>query len=86
VALLAALVLVPVALAQGGYEITSWTVDGGGGTYSGGDYRLAGTIGQHDAAIWRGGDYTLAGGFWAGGAAGPGPGYEVFLPLVMRNH
>ncbi len=43
----------------------SWnTVDGGGGTSSGGDFVLRGTIGQPDAGDLSGGDFTLRGGFW----------------------
>jgi hypothetical protein len=83
--LFAAVVLVPGALAQGGDGLSSWTL-GGGGTYAGGDYSLAGTAGQAEAATWSGGDYTLVGGFWSGGAATPGSDYAIFLPVVMRNH
>ena len=32
------------------YEISWHTIDGGGGTSTGGQYSLTGTIGQHDAA------------------------------------
>jgi hypothetical protein len=50
-----------------------YTVDGGGGTSTGGDYVLSGTVGQPDAGmVATGGDFTLAGGFWPGGPlAGP---------------
>jgi len=58
------------ALAQsagGDFEITKSTIDGGGGTSTGGDFSLTGTIGQADASpvISTGGDFALAGGFWA---------------------
>ncbi len=49
------------------YELTWSTIDGGGGTSSGGPYTLTGTIGQPDAGEMAGGDYMLAGGFWPGG-------------------
>jgi LPXTG-site transpeptidase (sortase) family protein len=65
--LFAALFSLPViVLAQaGGYDLSWWTVDGGGATFStGGTYRLGGTIGQPDAGEHNGGDYTLYGGFW----------------------
>ena len=53
------------ALAQ--YTIPWHTIDGGGGTSSGGGYTLSGTIGQADAGgVLTGGAYTLVGGFWAG--------------------
>jgi hypothetical protein len=66
------LLSVAVVLATGTvsaeFTIDSWTVDGGGTSLSsGGDYTLAGTIGQPDASTTlSGGDYTLTGGFWAG--------------------
>tara|TARA_R110000782_G_scaffold12913_5_gene38259 strand:+ start:2125 stop:2547 length:423 start_codon:yes stop_codon:yes gene_type:complete len=58
----------PAALAQSGgpYEITSWTIDGGGITNAaGGAYTLSGTIGQPDAGpTLSAGSYDLSGGFW----------------------
>jgi len=51
----------------GPYEITWYTIDGGGGTSSGGPYVLTGTIGQPDADWCEGGKYELLGGFWPGG-------------------
>ncbi len=71
----------------GGYDLSWWTVDGGGGQSSGGAFTLAGTIGQPDAGSMSGGGYTLAGGFWhAGAAGGTSPGGEgvVYLPLVVK--
>jgi len=50
------------AIAQ--YSINWSTTDGGGGTMSGGDYTLRGTIGQPDAGNMDGGDYVVRGGFW----------------------
>ena len=74
-----------VALAQDGYELSWWTVDGGGGTLSsGGGYTLGGTAGQPDAGVLAGGGYTLGGGFWRGGEALP-PAYEIYLPVVLRQ-
>ena len=57
------------ALGQaGGDYVLDWsTIDGGGGTSSGGQYKLTGTIGQPDAAYSTGGNYELLGGFWPGG-------------------
>jgi len=46
------------------YSIDWYTIDGGGGTSSGGPYTLTGTIGQPDAGVHTGGNYTLVGGFW----------------------
>ena len=48
------------------YSIDWHTTDGGGGTSSGGDYVLTGTIGQPDADRMASCDYHLSGGFWLG--------------------
>ena len=47
------------------YSIDWHTLDGGGGTSSGGAYSVTGTIGQPDAGTMSGGQFTLTGGFWA---------------------
>ena len=86
--LAALLLLVPLALAQsgGGYDLSWWTVDGGGYTFStGGSYTLGGTIGQPDAGTLSGGSYTLAGGFWGGAVAAPAQRH-LYLPLAARKH
>jgi hypothetical protein len=58
------------AVSAASYDLSWWTVDGGGATFSSGSgYELGGTIGQPDAGTLSGGDFTLGGGFWAGGAA-----------------
>ena len=56
-------VFCPLASAQ--YSIDWSTVDGGGGTSTGGVYAVSGTIGQPDAGTMSGGSFTLVGGFWA---------------------
>lgn len=43
-----------------------FTVDGGGGTSSSGQYSVSGTIGQPDAGTMSGGRYAIEGGFWPG--------------------
>ena len=65
VLLLAAVICSP-AQAQD-YQINWYTIDGGGGTSSGGPYTLTGTIGQPDVAYSAGSGYELLGGFWPGG-------------------
>jgi len=56
------------------YAITWHTIDGGGGTSTGGVYSVTGTIGQPDAgATMTGGSYSLTGGFWALPEAVPNP-------------
>lgn len=48
-------------------DLSWFTIDGGGGTSSGGDFKLSATIGQPDAgAPLVGGIFTLVGGFWPG--------------------
>ena len=64
------IVFTTIALAQssgGNFEITNWTIDNGGGTSSGGQFTVTGTIGQPDAnpQISTGGTFSVAGGFWA---------------------
>ena len=63
------LLLQVCVFAQSGesYELSWSTIDGGSGTSSGGQYVLAGAIGQPDAAYSAGGSYDLLGGFWPGG-------------------
>lgn len=75
-----------VAVAQGGYELSWWTTDGGGSTFStGGSYELGGTIGQPDAGVLKGAGYTLLGGFWRGGVVSANY-YWVYLPVVLRGY
>lgn len=72
-ALAAPLTLV-LALAAGPasaeFEITQWTIAGGGVIEaSGGEWTLSGTIGQWEATEARalsGGPWRLTGGFWGG--------------------
>ena len=67
------------------YEISWWTVDGGGGTLSEGAYSLSGTVGQPDAGqALSGNGYTLVGGFWYGVAAPEW--YDLYLPVVLRSY
>ena len=52
--MLGLLLLVSVTFAQGGYDLSWWTVDGGGQTFStGGDYGLGG-------GFWGGGEVGAA--------------------------
>ena len=67
-----------------GYDLSWWTVDGGGGLNgAGGVYELSGTAGQPAAAALSSSPYTLNGGFWfrqEGGA-----GLDIFLPVIVRH-
>jgi hypothetical protein len=66
---LAVVVLLSTQVLAQNYSIDWFTIDGGGGTSTGGVYSVSGTIGQPDAGVLSGGSYTLVGGFW--GAAIP---------------
>ena len=61
---LAACLALAVSAQGQNYALDWFTVDGGGGTSSGGAYTLAGTIGQPDAGTLSGGAFSLVGGFW----------------------
>jgi hypothetical protein len=56
------------------YSIDWSTIDGGGGTSTGGVYSVSGTVGQPDAGKMSGGNYTIDGGFWGIIAAVQTPG------------
>ena len=75
---------VPSASAQN-YAIDWHTIDGGGGTSTGGVYSVSGTIGQPDAGAMSGGSYSIEGGFWGIIAAIQTPGAPV-LSIVRSNN
>jgi hypothetical protein len=72
---LALFALAAVAFAQtgGGFDLSWFTVDGGGGASSGGGFTVEGTIGQPDAGTMSGGSFSLQGGFWPVAQATPTP-------------
>ncbi len=76
-----------VAQSGGDYDLSWYSVDGGGATFcTGGAYTLGGTTGQADAASLSGGDYVLRGGFWGSGMTGVVVAHDhIYLPLVLRN-
>lgn len=77
------LLLTSVVLADSGpaYELSWWTVDGGGATFScTGVYCMGSTVGQPDAGLLTDG-YALSGGFWSGVAVA----HRVYLPVVLRQ-
>jgi hypothetical protein len=61
---LAFLLIFALASHAQSYDISWYTIDGGGGTSTGGVYSVSGTIGQPDAGHLSGGSYTIDGGFW----------------------
>jgi hypothetical protein len=68
------------AAPSGTFSIDWWTVDGGGGASSGGDFTLSGTAGQADAGALAGGGLSLQGGFWTGAASRS----TIYLPKIQR--
>ena len=66
--------LAPVTLPAQTYSLDWFTMDGGGGTSTGGVYSVSGMIGQPDAGVMSGGSYSLVGGFWGVVAAIQTPG------------
>ena len=78
------LTLVMMALAAGAqnYSVDWYSIDGGGGTSTGGVFSVTGTIGQPDAGHMSGGNYSLDGGFWGIIAAVQTPG-APFLSVSL---
>lgn len=66
------------------YSIDWFTIDGGGGTSTGGVYSVSGTIGQPDAGHMSGGNFTIDGGFWGIIAAVQSPGAPL-LRVVLSS-
>jgi hypothetical protein len=70
---------------QATYDIPWWTIDSGAETSIGGDFTVAGTIGQADAGpVLTGGQYAVTGGYWYGREGPAPPENDVYLPLVIR--
>jgi hypothetical protein len=53
-------------LVEAKYDISSYTIDNGGGVSTDGAYIVRGTIGQPDAVYSEGASYELLGGLWPG--------------------
>ena len=83
---LAALLLVTSALLASAqnYALDWYSMDGGGGSSTGGVYAVQGTIGQPDTGQLSGGQYTLSGGFWSIVAAIQTPGAPL-LSVTRSN-
>jgi hypothetical protein len=74
-----------MALAQS-YSIDWFTIDGGGGTSSNGQYVVSGTIGQPDAGRLAGGGFSLDGGFWGIVAAVQTPGGPLLRVVLTTTN
>jgi hypothetical protein len=71
----AALLLLIFDIRAQNYTVDWYKVSGGGGTSSGAQYTVTGTIGQHDAGgPMTGGNYSITGGFWSLISIVPVPG------------
>jgi hypothetical protein len=80
------LLVLSLAAAQAQYSLDWSTIDGGGGTSTGGVYSVNGTIGQPDAGVMSGGNYTLQGGFWGVVSAVQAPGAPyLWVSLSSTN-
>jgi hypothetical protein len=57
----------PLALHAQSFSLDWFTIDGGGGTSTGGVFAVSGTLGQPDASPqpMTGGNFSLTGGFWS---------------------
>ena len=72
------------AVANGGVELPRWVLSGGASdSAGGGGITLRATLGQPVVGVVASGsgDITLGQGFWCGAT----PGYDIYLPLVMRG-
>src|SRR5437660_7389128 len=73
----------PFTVRAQSYSIDWSTIDGGGGTSTGGVYQVSGTLGQPDAGpTMSGGNYSVDGGFWGLTAVVQTPG----APLLSITH
>jgi hypothetical protein len=71
-----------VAVANNGVEWPRWVLGGGASDSAAGNVTLRATLGQPAVGVVSGGDITLGQGFWHGAIAG----YNIYLPLVIRNY
>ncbi len=83
---LAALALVTSARAQA-YSIDWFTIDGGGGSSTGGAYSVSGIIGEPNANphSMTGGNFSLVGGFWSLSAVQTPDGPLLTIRLTTTN-
>lgn len=81
---LAATVALLALRAFGQFAVDWSTVDGGGGSSTGGVFSVTGTIGQPDAGTMSGGNFTLHGGFWGATAVVQSPGVPL-LSITVTN-
>jgi len=81
-AVLCALLLAGVTLANGTPSIDWYVIGGGGGHVEAGVYALDGTIGQAVVGTATDTGYELCSGFWCGAVVE----YRIYLPIVLKNY
>ncbi len=79
--LLVVLMVSVVTAVTDDYDLTWFTVDGGGGVSSSSTYILMGSIGQVDAGLSGYGEFSLSGGFLRQKTFS---NHKIFLPAVIR--
>ena len=70
-----------VALANDGIELPRWVLGGGASDSTAAGVALRATLGQPVVGSVSGGGFALGQGFWGGAT----PGYDIYLPLVIRG-
>jgi hypothetical protein len=78
-ALVLILVVAGLALANGGVELSRWTLGGGASDSTAGDITLQATLGQPIVGVVSNGDVTLGQGFWHGQDK-----FEIYLPTILK--
>ena len=70
-----------VALANDGIELPRWVLGSGASDSTAAGVALRATLGQPVVGSVSGGGFALGQGFWGGAR----PGYDIYLPLVIRG-
>ncbi len=71
-----------VLVAPSAYEIARHVIAGGGSRVQGSSYGVISTMGQGVVGDFgTSASYGSCAGFWCAGM----PGYQIYLPIVMRN-
>lgn len=80
------LALLPAIAFGENFSIDWYKISGGGGTSTGGNFAVSGTIGQADAGKMSGGNFTLDGGFWSAASVVQTPGSPLLSLTVAGNN
>lgn len=65
------------------YDLSWHVIAAGGGQGEVAPYALGGTVAEPGAGLSEEEGYELCAGFWCGPAAA---GFEIYLPLLLRNY